>query len=282
VELHSNKNLSRLPKIDSMTRTFLRFLLYDSEGAEIMESIKDNNDPVFVSFVHAVQIGDVDTLRHLLEEFPDLASTRGIDKKGSSRTALHVVTDWPGYFPNGPMIVRILIAAGADPNAPKIGKGYPETPLHWAASSDDVDVAAALIDEGADIEVLGGSIGGGTALDNAVGYGCWNVARLLVQRGARIDRLWHAAALGMMSRVEEIIDCNPSPAAEDITGAFWQACHGGQRRVAEYLLTLGADINGIPDYTSQTALDAAGGLDTRRDTMVAWLKRRGAKSSKQN
>lgn len=246
-----------------------------------MESIK-HNDPVVVSFVRAVQTGDVDVLRRLLEEFPDLASKRALDNKGCSRTALHVVSDWPGYFPNGSTIVKILIAAGADPNAPIIGGSHSETPLHWAASSDDVDVAATLIDGGADIEKLGGSIGGGTPLDNAVGYGCWNVARLLVQRGARIDRLWHAAALGMMYRVEELIDCNPSPTAEDITVAFWQACHGGQRRVAEYLLTRGADINGIPSYTSQMALDAAGDLDTRRDTMVAWLISKGAKSSKQS
>ena len=25
--------------------------------------------------------------------------------------------DWPGYFPNGPRIARLLIGAGADPNA---------------------------------------------------------------------------------------------------------------------------------------------------------------------
>jgi hypothetical protein len=28
---------------------------------------------------------------------------------------LHLVTDWPGYFPSGPQIVRLLIDAGADP-----------------------------------------------------------------------------------------------------------------------------------------------------------------------
>ncbi|MCQ6557204.1 ankyrin repeat domain-containing protein [Paenibacillus mendelii] len=176
----------------------------------------------------------------------------------------------------------MLIAKGADPNAPIIGGRYSETPLHWAASSDDVDVAAVLIDGGADIEGLGGSIGGGSPLDNAVGYGCWNVARLLVQRGARVDRLWHAAALGMMPRIQELLASNSSPAAEDITEAFWQACHGGQRRAAEYLLSRGADINGSPDYTNQTPLDAAGGIDTRRDTMVTWLISIGAKSSLQS
>ncbi|GMA64227.1 hypothetical protein GCM10025859_46670 [Alicyclobacillus fastidiosus] len=73
---------------------------------------------------------------------------------------------------------------------------------------------------------------------------------------------------------------NPSPTTDDITEAFWQACHGGQRRVAEYLLSKGADINGVPGYTDQTPLDAAGSIDTRRDTLVSWLKSKGARSSK--
>ena len=244
-----------------------------------MESIPFNS-PVVASFVRAVQTGDADALRRLLDDNQGLASWRVQDPKGCSRTALHVVTDWPGYFPNGPTLAKILLAAGADPNAPLMGGLHAETPLHWAASSDDADVAAVLIDGGADVEAQGGSIGGGAPLDNAVGYGCWNVARLLVQRGARVERLWHAAALGMLSRVEELIEGDRSLTQDDITEAFWQACHGGQRRAAEYLLARGADIHGIPDYTDRTALDAAGSSDTRRDNLVSWLKSKGAKSAK--
>ena len=235
----------------------------------------DHTDPLVPSFVRAVRSGDVDPLRQLLNGNPGLASTKVIDKHGVSRTALHVVTDWPGYFPKGPEIVKILFGAGADPNVPSTGGRFFETPLHWAASSDDVDVAAALIDCGADVEVLGGSIAGGTPPDNAVGYGCWHVARLLVERGVRVNQLWHAAALGMMARLHELMATTPSPSEEEITHAFWQACHGGQRRVAEYLLNKGADINGTPRYTSSTPLDTAGGIDTRRQTIIAWLKKPG-------
>src|SRR5262249_46596102 len=147
---------------------------------------------------------------------------------------------------------------------------------HWAASSDDVDVAAALIDRGADIEAPGASIAGGPPLDDAVGYGCWHVARLLVARGARVDRLWHAAALGLRERMEELMAAGP-PSADPLDEAFWQACHGGQRRVAELLLARGARIDAHPGYTDRTPLSAAASLDTRRDALVTWLRERGAR-----
>ncbi len=49
------------------------------------------------------------------------------------------------------------------------------------------------------LETPGASIAGGPPLDDAVGYGHWRVARRLVERGARVEKLWHAAALGIMS-----------------------------------------------------------------------------------
>jgi ankyrin repeat protein len=181
-------------------------------------------------------------------------------------------------FPRGPEVVAVLIAAGADPSAPVEGSWHAETPLHWAASSDDVEVARALIDGGADIEAAGASIGGGAPLDDAVGYGCWRVARLLVERGARVDRLWHAAALGMVTRAEELLAASP-PTQQQLTDAFWQACHGGERRMAEYLLALGADLNGTPSWGDSTPLDAADGIDTGREALVNWLRDQGATKS---
>jgi uncharacterized protein len=227
-------------------------------------------DQVAIELTVAIKGGDVPALKRLLAARPGPASERITGRKGGTSTPLHIVTDWPGYFPNGPAIVRILIEADADPNA-LTSPGKPETPLHYAASSDDADVADALINGGADLEVPGGSIG--TPLDNAVGYGCWHVARLLVARGARVDKLWHAAALGLLPRLEELIVSGP--AADELNEAFWQACHGGQRRAAELLLNRGADPVKIPDYASgQTPVQVAGALDTRRENLVGWLRER--------
>ncbi len=238
-----------------------------------------NDDPVASPLVEAIRVGDVTTLARLLGDNPGLAAARIQGDNGVSRTLLHVAADWPGYFPNGPRIVDLLVNAGAAPNARVMGSQAAETPLHWAASSDDAEVAVALIDRGADIEASGASIAGGTPLDDAVGYGCWHVARILVQRGARVDKLWHAAALGLQPRVEELLAVRPSRTPDEITAAFWQACHGGQRRTAEFLLTQGADLNGIPGYAERTPLDIAGSLDTRRDLLVAWLRDHDATSA---
>jgi uncharacterized protein len=224
----------------------------------------DSQDPVAIAAVHAIRTGNTASLASLLSQHPGLASEQIHD----TRTPLHVATDWPGFFPSGPAIVRLLIDAGADPNAAP-GGDRPETPLHWAASTDDADVADALISRGADLETPGGSIG--TPLDNAIGYGCWNVARLLVQRGAQVEKLWHAAALGIMPRVEELLAAAPPPSPDDITEAFWQACHGGQRRTAERLLASGADLYGTPGYSDQTAAEVAAEPDTQRENLLTWL-----------
>lgn len=236
------------------------------------------SDPVGQALVEAIHAGEVISLTVLLREHPGLATARIVDDKGGSGTPLHAAADWPGFFPHGPEVVATLIEADADPNAPVEGSWHAETPLHWAASSDDVEVARALIDGGADIEAPGASIAGGAPLDDAVGYGCWQVARLLVERGARVDRLWQAAALGMRSRVDELLAISP-PSKQQLTDAFWQACNGGQRRMAEYLLGLGGELNGTPSWGEDTPLDVADSLDTGRQALVEWLRSQGAKKS---
>ena len=234
-----------------------------------------NAEPLAQSLVEAIHAGRTETVKELAQTHPGLASARLVDEKGGSGTPLHAATDWPGFFANGPEIVAVLIDAGADPNAAIEGSWHRETPLHWAASSDDVDVARALIDGGANIEAAGASIAGGSPLDDAVGYGCWQVARLLVERGARVDRLWQAAALGIRSRVDELIAAE-LPTQQQLTDAFWQACHGGQRRMAEHLLALGADLNGTPSWGDSTPLDAADSFGTGRESLLTWLKEQGA------
>src|SRR5262245_59056345 len=238
-------------------------------------------DPLAVELRLATLGGDVAEVKRLLSERPELATASFGSVASGSGTGLHFVAGWPGYYPNGPEIVHALVDAGADPNARTTSRGSSEpgpgseTPLHYAASNDDVDVAAALIDRGSDIEAADGSIG--TPLDNAIGYACWHVARLLAARGARVEKVWHAAALGMLDRLEELLVRGIESSL--VSQGLWHACAAGQRRAAERLLRAGAVLNWEPDYADGTALDAAKGLGTRQENVITWLESLGAREA---
>jgi uncharacterized protein len=134
------------------------------------------DDPLAVAAVEAIRSGDLEVLKRLLRDNPSLATAR----IGKSRTLLHVATDWPGNFPNSAATVAALIEGGAEVNARSTG-AHTETPLHWAASCDDVAALDALLDHGADIEAPGAVIGGGRPLADAVAFGQWQAARRLVE-----------------------------------------------------------------------------------------------------
>jgi hypothetical protein len=242
--------------------------------------VLDTGDPRAVAAVEAVRGGQLATLRRLLAEQPGLATARlgdydGRSDGGMSRTLLHVVTDWPGHFPNGAATVAALVQAGADVNARFTGP-HTETPLHWAASSDDVEVLDALLDAGADIDAPGAVIGGGTPLDDATAFAQWQAARRLVERGARTT-LWHAATLGLLDQLQTYFTGSTRPAQDEVGDVFWGACHGGQLQAAQFLLERGADLDWIPGWETLTPLDAA----TRgaATDVIAWLRERGAKTA---
>ncbi|CAN5808493.1 hypothetical protein BH20ACT4_BH20ACT4_00320 [soil metagenome] len=242
---------------------------HDYEGSVLLAG----DDPLAVEATAAVQTGDLAALDRLLTAHPQLATAR-IGDDDFSRTLLHAATDWPGHYPNVAHVIDQLVRAGADVNARFHGP-HAETPLHWAASSDDVDALDALLDAGADIEASGAVLGGGSPLADACGFGQWQAARRLVERGAR-TRLKDAAALGLLDRIEAAFAAEPIPTSDEVTQAFWSACHGGQRQAAEYLLDRGADINWI-GWDDLTPLDVATQADA--PALVDWLRSNGAKTA---
>ncbi len=144
-----------------------------------------DNDPVVVIAVLAIRQGDLDALRAVLAAHPELAEARIRDSKGGTRTPLHDVADWPGYFPNGPEVVCVLVAAGADPNAPITGVIARRDPAARGGQQRRSGPCHRPDRGRGRRRGHGASIAGRTPWDNAVAYGCWHVARLLVERGAQ-------------------------------------------------------------------------------------------------
>jgi hypothetical protein len=249
-------------------------------------------DPRAVEAIAAIHTGDLETLRRLLEEDRELA-TATIARRTRGNAAqffyplLGAATDWPGHFPNVSGTIATLVAAGADVNARCAGP-HREAPLHGAASSDDLEALDALLDAGADIEAAGAVIAGGTPLDDAVAFAQWRAARRLVERGAR-TALWHAAALGLMDRLDLYFASGrppalypwargASPPPGEVTIAFWCACHGGQRLAAESLIDHGAELSWVSTWDGLTPLDAARRSGAAQ--VAQWLEGLGAKSAK--
>lgn len=232
------------------------------------------NEPLAVEATAAVQRGQADSLRRLIAKHPGLARA-WIVKTGEaagSRTLLHLFADWPGHRRNPRDIVTVLAEAGADLDASPDGPNGPgETPLHWAASNDDVELVDALLDAGANIEAPGSIIGGLGPIADATAFGGTRAGLRLVERGASTN-IYQAAALGLADRVQAELAARPGPEPERITTSFWAACRGGHQGIAALLLAAGADINWV-GWTDESPLDAA--LAADHTELAAWLQANG-------
>jgi len=231
-----------------------------SRAAALFDAGLITEVPLEVEVTEAIRTGDAASLERLLGEHPELVTARF----DGSRTLLHLVTDWPGHVPEAGAKIRALVAAGADPDG-RFEGAHGETPLHWAASCDDLDALDALLDAGADIEAEGAVIGGGTPMADAVAFGQWKAARRLLERGARTS-LWQSAALGLLDRTREQL---AGASQEDLDNALWCAAHGGQRETAQLLLNEGADASwvGHDDLTAAQAAERSGHPD-----LAEWLR----------
>jgi ankyrin repeat protein len=228
------------------------------------------NDARAIDLVKAIHAGDLATLESMLDRDRALATARIVDQRKVGRSLLHILADWPGHRPESSATVKVLVRHGADINA---RVNHPdreeaaETPLHWAASNDDVALIDALLDAGADLEAPGAIFTGGTPMSDAVVFAQWHAARRLLERGAKTT-FWQAAALGQLEEVQKA----SAPSKDDITNAFWNACRGGQREVAEYLLSQGADPRWV-GHDDKTPLDVA--EESGNADLVAWLRKIG-------
>ena len=105
--------------------------------------------------------------------------------------------------------------------------------MHWAVSTDDVEVLDALLDAGANIDAEGGAVGdgSGTPLFDATFFGQWQAARRLVERGAATGP-WEEARLGLVDPLAGRLGQREPPDPAEVTaGSGRRATAGsGQQR----------------------------------------------------
>jgi ankyrin repeat protein len=128
----------------------------------------------------AVDSGDMEAFARLLRDHPEHVWDR---QPGYTRW-LFAAAD-AGQLP----ILELLVAAGADVNAPK-ASGAPEGVIDAAAGAGHLEVVHWLLDQGAIINHSVGVEKRCFALTNAAFQGRLEVVKLLVERGAWINCVW--------------------------------------------------------------------------------------------
>ena len=181
------------------------------------------------------------------------------------------ISPWPhpllhatrkGDFP----IVKILLDAGADPNASTILWGNSELPLHAAAKIGNIDILQVLLEHGANVNAQAED--GFSAIHFAAYSGHHDALQfLLVDHHANPDvklfngslALHTAASHGYPQCVEVCLQAGLDVSSQNNQGRtplHWAAEHGHWAAV-EKLLTRGVNVNVRETETGMTALDYA-------------------------
>ena len=238
----------------------------------------------FESAAEAIVAGDRDVLEALLREDPALAGARSARRHRA--TLLHYVAangveGWRQRTPpNAVDVARLLLDAGADPNALADMYDAPCTTLGMLVSSSppadaglQLPLAELLVDRGATLEAPGSPWN--SAVLTALAFGFLDTARALAARDGRVRDVAVAAGLGLLGETARLL---PSAEPERLRAALTLACMHGQLRVAQLLLDAGVDpsqYNPEGFHSHSTPLHQA--VWSNREPIVRLLAERGAR-----
>jgi ankyrin repeat protein len=218
----------------------------------------------FEQAADAIASGDIDTLRRLLREDPELVRARSTREHGS--TLLHYVSangieDFRQKTPpNIVEITKLLLDAGADARAESDAYAGRSTTLGLAATSchpEAAGVQQALIDLLLD---RGATLDGPDTKDIVLAClhnGRGDAAADLASRGAQLD-LEGAAGVGRLDVVRPYFapdgSLRPPATVKQLMDGFAWACQFGRTEVVAFLLDRGAELEGKLPHDGQTGL----------------------------
>ena len=241
-------------------------------------------DSEFERAADAVVTGDATTLAASLRENPALVQAHSARDHGA--TLLHYIAanGHEGYRQKSPRnaveIARLLLDAGAQPDALAHMYGVDTTPMDMLVSSAPPDIAGVqvplvhtLVDYGA---AVNGPEDNESPIMTAFRFHYPLAAQALAARGARVDNVITAAALGRVELVDAFVTDDGSLEPEvplvnvrwprlpcdpkvHLAYALTWAATWGRADVVELLLRKGVDPNGKDDDASALHFAAAHG-----------------------
>jgi ankyrin repeat protein len=218
--------------------------------------------------VAAIEIGDVDRLRALIDADADVLREPISTHR---RTALHVAA-----MVGKTDMVQLLLERGANPNTRD--RGDHAYPMHFAAELGYLKIVQLLADAGGDVRGGGDTHGLGVlGWATCFGQTRHDVAQFLLERGAT-HTIFSAAAMGDGDAVRQIVEQDPTSLTrfmspwENQRTPLHLAVIKNQHAMVELLLELGADPY-LPDKNDQTPLQLA--LTSGDRAMVSLFAARG-------
>jgi ankyrin repeat protein len=227
------------------------------------------------SLLAAAVLGDADAVREKLAGDP--AAAVAIDDERGWPPLLYACYSWwhridPGRAPGMAEVVRVLLGAGASPNANDGGRPSYRSALKGSVEVDNPDITEVLLDAGASPDQ-------GQPIGEAVGHRNHRCLRLLLAHGARVAGTWAVGAAaynddpGAMSLLLAALEAGGHGLTDTATEALPDAAANASLPVAAALLGAGADPNAT-DEDGVSALRLA--VRAGRNDTAARLKAAGA------
>jgi len=243
--------------------------------AQHIEHLARKNSPTaqFEAAADAIVSGNIQILRRMLQENPDLVRQRSAREHRATLLHYTSANGVEGYRQKTPKniveVADLLLRSGAEVDAEADVYGGGCTTLGLAATSVHPEVAGVqepllqiLLDHGATIDRP--NVAGNT---HSIVIACFangrpRAAELLVTRGAELD-LQGAAGIGRIDLLKTFFHSDgrlkPSATKKQLQNGFLWACMYGREDVAMFLLEHGADLLDAADSGATALHWAAGG-----------------------